>query len=207
MHDFCEKVGITRLDKSRYHQLFTGGNINDSTRYEDIDYRERYINMCPMVGLFGSAIGNMTIQGSLLVSHAHPICVEHGDGDVSFWEYVSSDFGTRRDDSKIEKDVEIRQDISEDKSPNQMLYRYEVLVDGTPLSHQFVCVSSSPLLQSSFWRALELFKEKPFIGGMSSVGMGCVELEYEVPTSGSILYLAHLEEKKEEIRKYFSEPN
>ena len=36
MRDFCNRVGVKKLKKDIYHQLFTGGSINDSTEFEDI---------------------------------------------------------------------------------------------------------------------------------------------------------------------------
>lgn len=77
MRDFCNRTGIKKLDKNLYHQLFTGGNITDSTAFEDIARRELYVKMCPMIGLFGSAIGNMTIEGDLKVGGYAGIAWRH----------------------------------------------------------------------------------------------------------------------------------
>ncbi len=202
MRDFCNRVGITSLEKNMYHQLFTGGNITDSTAYEDIEHREKYIAMCPMIGLFGSAIGNMTIEGDLKVGGARPLCQEHGTGDISFWEMLSVDFGTRRDDSKLEDEIEIVSK-TEDKQTNQMKYGYEVFVKGTKFSHVFVCVANNDLIKSAFWHMLDLFRARPFIGGSSAVGNGQISMDYDFPRDNADMYLNYLEEKKEEIKEYF----
>ena len=203
MRDFCKQAGIVRLSKDNYHQLFTGGNITDSTRFEDIGHREEYIWMCPMIGLLGSAIGNMTIEGDLKVGCARPVCREHGNGEVSFWELLGIEFGTRRDDSKLETDIAIVA-LDEEAPTTQMKYGYEVLVVGTRLTHQFVCTAEDSLGQSAFWRMLKLFKEQPFIGGLSAVGNGEVQLGYEVPEGSDREYLEHLSENREAIQEYFN---
>lgn len=201
MRDFCDIVGITKLDKEMYHQLFTGGNITDSTAYEDIARREEYIAMCPMIGLFGSAIGNMTIEGELKVGGARPVCLEHGNGDVSFWELLGTEFGTRRDDSKLEREIEITNVNPEEK--NQMKYGYEVFVPGTKFSHCFICTTHSELVESAYWHTLKLFAENPIIGGSSSVGNGLVEQDYKVGKKADKLYLDYLNDNAEKIREYF----
>ena len=189
-----------------YHQLFTGGTITDSTKYEDIARREKYVTMCPMIGLFGSAIGNMTIEGEMKVGGARPLCREHGTGDRSFWELLSVEFATRRDDSKLEKGIEIIGE-SEDDPTIQMKYGYEVLSPGTQLRHSFICTSNDPLLQSAFWRVLELFREHPFIGGSSAVGNGEIAMNYGVPEDGSEIYRTYLETEKGKIKEYFNGSN
>jgi hypothetical protein len=37
MRDFCNITGIKSLEKNIYHQLFTGGNITDATKFENIE--------------------------------------------------------------------------------------------------------------------------------------------------------------------------
>ncbi len=201
MRDFCKIVGITKLDKQMYHQLFTGGNITDSTAYEDIARREEYIANCPMIGLFGSAIGNMTIEGELKVGGARPICREHGNGGVSFWELLGTEFGTRRDDSKLERDIEITNANPDEK--NQMKYGYEVFIPGTKFSHCFICTTHSELVKSAYWHVLELFRANPIIGGSSSVGNGLISQDYEIEEKAGDMYVKYLKEKKETILEYF----
>ena len=206
MRDFCKRVGIAKLDKTMYHQLFTGGTITDSTKYEDIERREAYIAACPMIGLFGSAIGNMTIEGEVKVGAARPLCREHSTGDQSFWELLNVEFATRRDDSKLETEIEIT-GKSEDDPTIQMKYGYEVLTRGTRLQHSFVCTSEDSLIQSAFWHLLGLFRDRPFIGGSSAVGNGEISVDYEIPDGAEDAYLAYLESHREQIQEYFGGSN
>lgn len=78
MYDYVKRCGIQKMSKSNYHMLFTGGVLNESTMYEDLDKRERLIDLCPMLGVFGAAIGNMTIEGSMSVGMVYPECREIG---------------------------------------------------------------------------------------------------------------------------------
>jgi len=203
MYDFCQLVGIEKLEKNMYHQLFTGGNITDSTIYEDIAQREKYIAMCPMIGLFGSAIGNMTITGELKVGAMRPICKEHRTGDISFWELLNTEFGVRRDDSKLERDIKIITESAKKEKPQQMKYEYEVFIKGTEFNHQFICVTHDELIESAFYHTLSLFKQTPFVGGASAIGNGHISLDYVVDSQQTALYLKYLQDSKAEIQDYF----
>lgn len=203
MADFCKRVGIESLDKSIYHQLFTGGNITDSTGKESLENREKFIKMCPMIGLLGAAIGNQTIEGELKVSGARPKCLEHGTGAVSFWELIETKFQTRLDSSKTEKDIELVNDMKKDAT-TQMIYQYEVFIVGTEFNSNFTLTTEDHLLTSAFWHMLSLFKENNFIGGNSARDSGLIDLSsLEIPEGATDLYTGYLDSNKEEIQKYF----
>lgn len=202
MYDFCKLAGIDKLDKSMYHQLFTGGNLTMSTDTEDIDRRENYIAMCPMIGLLGSAIGNMTIEGELKVGGARLQCKENGTGDFLYWELVSITFGTRLDSSKTEQSIEIASAGTE--PPSQMKYDYEVFIVGSKFDHSFAVTTENPLLISAFWRMMELFKENNFICGNSARDSGEIDIQIQIPEGASQLYLDHIEANKDQIKQYFS---
>lgn len=203
MRDFCNLAGVTEVNPNMYHQLFTGGNISESTGIENLEQRAELINMCPMIGLFGSAIGSQTIQGNLIVGGAYPLCKERGTGEQSYHEILDILFATRLDSSKQEESIKILYD--EEKTANQMKYEYEVIVQGAKLSHLFICKSEKELLQSAFWRMLILFKENPYICAKSSIGHGRLDLsDIDIPEKADKLYLKHIEENKEKIVAYIS---
>jgi len=201
MHDFIDKIGITKISKDNYHILFTGGVLDESTMYEDIEKREKLIAMCPIIGVLGAAIGNMTIEGMVSVGMAYPVCRELGTGKLSFWEYLDTIFQTRSDSSKTEKEIEI---VGEHEEPDQMKYEYEVFSPGTIFNHGFRMFDFNPLLVSTFWHLLFLFKENPFIGGMRAVGNAEIDLsELNIPRKSNELYINYIEENKNNIKEFF----
>ena len=200
MRDFCSRVGIKKMSKDMYHILFTGGMLTDSTRYEDVDRRERLIDLCPPLGVLGAAIGNMTIQGLLSVGIAYPHCRELGTGDQSYWEYLETVFQTRRDSSKEEKEIEIEGDS---ENPAQMKYEYEVFAPGTPFVHGFRMADFDELSRSCFWHMIELFKENPIVGGLQAVGNALVDL-HELPSSSGQEYVDYINKNRAEIHDEFS---
>lgn len=202
MYDFCKLAGINKMDKYLYHQLFTGGNLTASTDTEDIERRENYIEMCPMIGLLGSAIGNMTIEGELKVGGARLQCLENGSGTLSYWELVNVIFGTRLDSSKTEQEIEL---VETGKEPtSQMKYEYEMFIVGSRFDQTFALTTDNPLLISAFWRMMELFRENNYICGLSARDAGEIEINIDIPAGASQLYLDHIESKKEEIQEYFA---
>jgi hypothetical protein len=204
MYDYLKRTGIEKLSKSNYHMLFTGGILNESTMYEDLDKRQKLIDLCPMLGVFGAAIGNMTIEGSLSVGLAYPECRELGTGEKSYWEYLDVIFQTRLDSAKTEQMVEI-DDSEKRDAPDQMKYEYEVFAPGTPFRHAFRMLEVDELWVSAFWHALSLLKASPFIGGMWAVGNAeCDFSGIEIPAGATKAYTDYLEAKKDEAKAFFN---
>ncbi|HOB44069.1 MAG TPA: hypothetical protein PKH75_12960 [Bacillota bacterium] len=204
MIDFCRRVGIQRLDKKVYHTLFTGGFLDQSTQYEDFDRLEEFVKACPMLGVLGSAIGNMTIEGEMLVGWAYPLCRERGTGDQSFWQFLDTVFQTRHDSSKTESDLEL---TGEDKEgAQQMKYEYEVFAPGTPFEHRIACTSDKELIVSAFEHLIDLFKASPYIGGQGSVGNGELDLSELKIENGvtSNVYTKYLDENQVKIHEFWA---
>jgi hypothetical protein len=200
MYDFCKLTGIEKLNKNIYHQLFTGGNLTDSTAFEDLEKREEYLKMCPAIGLLGSAIGNMTIEGELKVIGARLQCRENESGNLSFWELIETNFGTRLDSSKMEKQIDIVDNMD---AKSQMIYQFENFVTGSVFDAAFVLTTENELLISAFWRMIELWKKEPFIGGNSARDNGMIDINIEIPHNADKVYLEYLKEKQGEIKEYF----
>lgn len=207
MYDFFKQIGLNKIDKTKYHYYFTGGTLNEMSVI-DIELKENEIKYCPMMGLFGSAIGNMTIEGELKVASARPKCIENGTGELSYWELIGKRFQTRLDTSKTEKDIEII--YGENEPTQQMKYEFEVFNKGTQFTHQFVLTSENPLIVSAFHYMLKLFTENNFIAGNSARDMGEIdlsELSKFIDEKKCQEYCDYLQENKEEIKKYISNEN
>lgn len=209
MRHFLESIGIEKgkygVEKTMYHQLMTGGNITGRPAFEDIELREKYIKLCPMAGLLGSAIGTMTIQGNLKVCDLRPECKEHGTGSESFWQYISRDFGTRMDTSKVEKDIDVTGKPAAAKSANQMIYSYETLATGTPFTGMFVLTSTCPVQVSAFWFFIRMWKDYGYVGGKSAVGKGLLDIDVEIPAGAEDLYLQTIQENREAALEFFGD--
>jgi hypothetical protein len=201
MYDYCKLAGISKMNKDTYHQLFTGGNITDSTGFEDISKREKYIEMCPAIGLLGSAIGNMTIEGEMKVIGARLRCKENGTGLISFWQLIDQNFGTRLDSSKREKEIEI---VNNTEEKSQMIYQYENFVTGSVFDSAFVLTTEDELIISTFWRMMKLWKENNFIGGNSARDSGMIDIQMNIPEISDTKYLEYIAAKSEEIKTYFN---
>jgi hypothetical protein len=201
MYDYCKLAGVSKMNKDTYHQLFTGGNITDSTGFEDIAKREKYIEMCPAIGLLGSAIGNMTIEGEMKVIGARLRCKENGTGDLSFWQLIEQNFGTRLDSSKREKKIEI---VNNTEQKSQMIYQYENFITGSVFDSAFVITTEDELILSAFWRMMKLWKENNFIGGNSARDSGMIDISMDIPENADAKYLEYISSKSKEIKEYFN---
>jgi hypothetical protein len=201
MYDYCNLARVSKMNKDTYHQLFTGGNITDSTGFEDIAKREKYIEMCPAIGLLGSAIGNMTIEGEMKVIGARLRCKENGTGPISFWQLIDQNFGTRLDSSKREKEIEI---VNNTEEKSQMIYQYENFITGSVFDSAFVLTTEDELMISTFWRMMKLWKENNFIGGNSARDSGMIEISMDIPENADAKYLEYISGKSEEIKAYFN---
>lgn len=205
-YDFCQRVGITRLAADRYHQLFTGGAITGETGEESLEARRAFIAADPMLGLFGSAIGNQTMHGALVVGQASPECREKGTGPASYHEMLEIVFGTRLDSEKLESQLTVVGVESKERA-TQMLYQYETLVAGTRLRHHFALRGNDPLLTSAFWHLLSLFVATPYVAARAAIGHGALglsELAAQIPAGGAELYVRHLADNQESIRAFFA---
>ena len=203
IRDFCKLTGVDIIEKSMYHRLMTGGVLDESHDFEDIDVREELVKMCPVIGVLGAAIGNMTIEGCLKVSDMRPICKEHGTGNISFWQMLDIVFATRDDTSKKENDIMIYEIPGKPYGISQMFYTYEVFCKGTKFQHSFRLVSDDKLMIGVFYRLLILLKNWQYVGGKSAVGRGKLDFAYSVNPDNEKFYLDYLEQNKEKIVKFF----
>lgn len=218
--DYCDLAGIgtpeNKLSKEVFHQFFTGGVIDQPTAELNLEFRKNYIYHCPMIGLLGTAIGNGTMEGQLIVENARLKCTENRNGDMSYWECMNLEYNTRVDDSRKESDIEYETTyVSESEAKNQMIWFREEVCAGAVFEHAF-CMEdtmNNPILESAFYRLLWLFAQHPYIGG--NIARGCGRIELNLPEgftideleSRSMHYVRHVQEIAPRIPAFFDEMN
>ncbi len=208
-HDLLTRLGLETAETPKlHHALFSGGVLEavDSSEGEiDIAFRRLVRETVPPIALWGTAVGNQMIPGSLLVEHAFPAARETAHmartgyflvdpDDPRFLQPVRTfteiDFHTRRDDLRAER--------SEDEQAVQMKVEFEVLIPGTLLMHGFELKYATELEKSCLGHALNLWRELPVLAGKSATGHGRVDFAYE-PWYDAAPYLDYVESNKQKI--------
>ena len=182
-----------------YHALFTGGVLETvdekSSGVIDIQLKRKILNLLIPARLFGFSIGNQMIEGKLKVGHVLPVCKElmeyiPVEPKLSFYDMLSTTFQTRKDELRAERE--------EGEQAVQMLVEYEVFVPGSQFYHEVKLEDPTDLDISCLARVIELWKMKPFIGGKSSVGMGELDINYDLDAKSDD-YMKFIEKKRDEI--------
>jgi CRISPR/Cas system CSM-associated protein Csm3 (group 7 of RAMP superfamily) len=207
--DFLDLVGFKmdlsqKKDQKLYHTLFAGGVLTEVEEEEsgtiDLALKSRIVQYVLPVRLLGCSYANQMVEGRLIVSHMLPVCRELRDftavdSDVSFYQLIAHAFQTRRDELRLERPKE--------EQAVQMMVEYECFAPGTVFHHEFVLETTSEGLEldlSTLYRAVQLWRAEPFIGGKSAVGFGKLRLEYEFPQGASEKpYLEFVERNRDRI--------
>ena len=203
------------LDKNTLDLFMNGGGMdkkdtdrNDKENKEGLtpNYpilvrdRETLRSVLPIFSLFGCSYGNRMIGGLVKVGWAIPALkqTEHITGvpsSISYNEDITSfQLLTRHDPNR-----------DEEGTSKQAISYTEVLSAGIPLAHEIsIDSNSTPLERSALQLALDLFKQKPFIGGKSATGHGEVSTDqwYEPFEESSQIYIDYLKENKDVITEY-----
>ncbi len=206
MADFLKQVDyapdISRKGGLRlYHALFTGGLLEtvdaSSSGVIDIEFKKKVVSLIPPAVMFGFSFGNQTIESKLKVGKAIPIAKELAPflperfkPTRSFYEMITTVFQTRRDDLKASRE--------KGEQAVQMIIEYEAFAAGTQFYHKFMIEDPTPLDEALFTRMLELWVQKPFIGGKSAIGFGEIKFNHDF-TGSSEPYLKFLKEHRDEI--------
>lgn len=206
MQDFIERIGMEKIESVRvYHFLFSGGMLetvgSEGGGVIDLELRKKIRELLPPINLLGSSIGNQALSGKLIVGMVLPVCLELREylpEDVAkiakyrVNELMDFRFATRRDDAEVKKERE------EDEQAHQMMYSHEVFVPGTLFYHRFVLEDCDDVERGVFARMLELWRERPYLGGGKASGMGEVDIQYSFD-GVSEEYLDFLRKKKKQI--------
>lgn len=210
MREYLEKIDIADegVSQKLYHALFTGGALEGSTSYEEMEEFETIKKMCPPLALLGSALGDKIMQGKFKSSIFIPVAKEtelytNTKSDISIYEMLQDVFYTRSDTLKTKEDVKIvtLKDEKEKEGPTQMKYEQQGLSAGTEMVGTVRIEHGNDIEESCLNGALERLKEMPYIGGKSSAGHGKVNIEYNNLVKSNIYY-NYLEENKERMRTW-----
>jgi hypothetical protein len=213
LRDFFEQAGYT-IKTPRLFYLFSGGAL------ENVDAKDngtmnlalrRTVRMSlHPLSLLGASIGNQAFAGKLCIGDASLICKEMNSflplqSEVSHYTMTGWTFATRRAERELPETVE--QHLSEkQKQANsnpepiiQMKVNIEYLLPGSRFYHKYYLLDTCDLEKSCFARMVELWKERPFVGGKSAVGYGEVQIEYPKLTWTSSKYLQWIKDNKAEV--------
>lgn len=174
--------------------------------------RETLRAAMPILSLFGCSYGNRMLPGLLKVGWAIPALkqTEHITNiasNISYSEDMTSfQLGTRND--SLRYDYEQHDEEEEVKvQSRQSIYYMEVVSAGIPFAHSYsIDEISTPIERSALQLAIDLFKNKPYLGGKSSTGHGEVQTDkwYEDLDVSSSLYIQFLKDNRDVIVEYLN---
>ena len=94
----------------------------------------------------------------------------------------------------------------EDEQAHQMKYEFETLIRGTRFTHEFVLENCNNIERSCFKRMIDLWNERPYLGGKSSTGYGKIKLDYpDINTLSNKAYLDYLNDNKDKITVFLDD--
>lgn len=207
MSDFLQKIEYEIKTMRLYHTLFTGGILETvdtkSSGTIDLELRKKVIKFLPPVRMLGMSYGNQIVEGKLHVGLMRPICAElkeylpdNLNPHNNIYEFLDFTHQTRKDD--------IHADRKDNDQAVQMLINYEVFIPGTKFWHEIKIEDANKIDKGVVARMIELWKQKPYIGGKSSIGLGELKINYN-PTWDPKPYLNFINTKKDEIKKVLEE--
>lgn len=216
LDDYLTQLDYDLDSKKVYHFLFTGGILEalDSKDKGAINLTKKKAirKYIPPISLLGSALGNQMVQGKLKVGMGNIVCDETKhyisdlcDDTYSAYNLKSTDFGTRLDDLEVGRQISENNDKSSkkdegDEQHTQMKYEFETLIRGTRFTHEFILEDMLPHEKGCFKRMLELWSERPYLGGKSGTGYGKIKFDYNgTDELDSQVYLDYLQDNKDDI--------
>jgi CRISPR/Cas system CSM-associated protein Csm3 (group 7 of RAMP superfamily) len=205
LRDFFDQIGYV-IKTPRLFYMFSGGALEEVSSQDsgtmNLLMRREIRALIPPLSLFGCSMGNQAFTSKLVVAKALPICRELNNfippqSKLSFHEYITESFATRRAEREIPESVQMNQRVEEPTI--QMKVSLECFAPGTRFYHKFKVLDATPIEKSCFARMVELWRERPYVGGKSAVGYGEIKIDYPKLTLTSETYLDWLQENKVDI--------
>ena len=210
LNDFFAQLGY-QIKTPRLYYLLSGGALEEvSTQdsgYLNLQLRREIRALIPPLSLLGCSMGNQAFTGKLIVAKALPLCRELNDylpvqSKIALGNYLTESFNTRRAERELPEAVQANQ--RQEEPTIQMKVNLQCFAPGTKFYHKFMLMDTTPLEKSCFARMVELWRERPFVGGKSAVGYGEVKLDYPTLTLTSEFYLNWLQENKDAVTQLLS---
>jgi hypothetical protein len=209
LDDFFEQVNYTPKTP-RLHYLKSGGALETEISASDaarifVDLRRDIHNYIAPLSLFGFALGNQTLTGKFTVGCAVPFCRELNQllpqsSTISYHDIVNDDiFTTRHAERDLSEEVQANMKDKDEEPTIQMKVNWECIIPGTVLYHYFCLLDTNEVEKSCFARIIELFKQRPYVGGKKSIGWGEVRLDYPTIQYSTDGYFKFLREHRSEI--------
>lgn len=222
MEDYLTTLNYQLDSKKVYHFLFTGGILEALDKKDkgaiNLTTKKEIRKYIPPVSILGSALGNQMIQGKLKVGIGNLVCTETKqyiantcNNEFSAYNLKSTDFGTRLDDLEIGKQIIEDNDISPttndiDVQNNQMKYEFETIIRGAKFTHEFILEDMLDHEKGCFKRMIELWQQRPYLGGRSSAGYGMIQIQYaNLDELNSEPYTDYLADNREDIIKFLED--
>jgi hypothetical protein len=205
--DFFNQIGY-EIKTPKLFYLLSGGALEEVELQEsgklNLQLRREIRANLPPLSLLGGSMGNQAFAGKLVVAKALPICKELNDflpvqSKLSYHEYLTETFATRH--AEREPPETVQQNQKKEEPTIQMKINLECFAPGTRFYHKFVLMDLLQIEKSCFARMIELWKQRPFIGGKSAVGYGEIKIDYPKMQWTSKAYIDYLIENKESVRQ------
>jgi len=205
LRDFFDRVGY-EITTPKLFYLLSGGALETVGRHGQLDLqlrREIRANL-PPISLLGGSMGNQAFAGKLVVAKALPICGELKDylpmqSKLSYHVFLTEAFATRRAEREPPETVEYKD--HKEEPTIQMKVQFECFAPGTRFYHKFMLLDALPIEKSCFAHMIDLWKQRPFVGGKMGSGYGELKIEYPTLELTSSDYLNYLEENKKAVAK------
>lgn len=202
--DFFDRVGY-EITTPKLFYLLSGGALETVGRHGQLDLalrREIRANL-PPISLLGGSMGNQAFAGKLVVAKALPVCKELNDylpmqSKLSFHNFLTEAFATRRAEREAPETVEYKH---KEEPTIQMKVQFECFAPGTRFYHKFMLLDALPIEKSCFAHMIDLWKQRPFVGGKMGSGYGELKIEYPTLDLTADAYLNYLEENKKAVQK------
>lgn len=186
-----EAVGRPRLPVGVVHAIWNGGSLAVSgAKTLTFDELVRLQDMCPVVGLFGSAGSGRIINGCVTVGKGIPLCEEtahllpadHVDRAVpSMWDLTQIEYYSRHPGGPVAKDAG-----EAAHADGLMRFGVETFVAGSQFSWTVTVSHPSEVERSLLGEVLAGFEVGVTVGGRGAAGLGRVHATWDTAPLGEV---------------------